>query len=59
MYLGILSYLCLVATAIIGYLSFKGIDTGIPFRWHPRLALVAIILATIHALLGLGILFNF
>jgi hypothetical protein len=58
MYLGILTYLCLISTAIIGYLSFKGITT-IPFRWHPRLALAAIILATIHALFGLSIYFNF
>jgi hypothetical protein len=58
MYGGILTYLLLLSTAIVGYLNFKGIYI-IPFKWHPRLALTAIIVASIHALFGLSIYFNF
>jgi hypothetical protein len=48
----------LTFTATVGFLNLKGIQT-IPFKWHPRLALTTIIIAVIHAIFGLSILFNF
>jgi hypothetical protein len=58
MYMGIFTYLSLLSTATIGYLNFKG-KTTIPFRWHPRFAVLTITLATLHALMGLSVYFNF
>jgi hypothetical protein len=58
MYMGILTYLSFIFTAIIGYLNFKG-KTIIPFKWHPRMAVTSITLATLHAILGLSLYFNF
>ncbi len=52
MYLGISALLSLLATATLGYLTFKG-KTKIPFAWHPRLATITITLALIHATLGI------
>ena len=58
MYMGILTYLSLLATATIGALNFRGI-TVIPFKWHPRIAITTIVLATLHAILGLSGYLNF
>lgn len=58
MYGGILTFLLLIFTATVGALNFKGIAI-IPFKWHPRLAITTIIIAIIHAILGLSIYFNF
>lgn len=58
MYGGILTMLLLLSTATVGFLNFKGIHI-IPFKWHPRLALTTIIIAVIHAILGLSLYFNF
>jgi len=58
MYGGILTFLLLLFTATVGALNFKRIYI-IPFKWHPRLALTTIIIAIIHAIFGLSILFNF
>ena len=51
MYLGILTLLAILFTASIAVLNLKGIRT-IPFRWHPRCAAGAIVLALVHGLLG-------
>jgi hypothetical protein len=58
MYGGIITFLLLLFTATVGALNFNGI-TVVPFKWHPRLAVITIIVAVIHALLGLSIYFNF
>jgi len=58
MYGGLFTFLLLLFTATVGLLNFKGILI-IPFKWHPRLAITTIIVAIIHALFGLSILFNF
>ncbi|MFA5872215.1 MAG: hypothetical protein WC858_05890 [Parcubacteria group bacterium] len=58
MYMGILTYLSFIFTATIGYLNFKG-NAIIPFKWHPRMAITSITLATLHAILGLSVYFNF
>lgn len=56
-YLGILTYLAFVLTALIGYLSFRG-QTFLPFDWHPRIAVTALVLATIHGLLAISVYFG-
>lgn len=58
MYGGILTFTLVILTATVGFLNFRGIFV-IPFKWHPRLALAVIIVAIIHATLGLSIFFNF
>lgn len=58
MYGGIFTFLLLLFTAIVGILNFKQI-TVIPFKWHPRLAIITILAALIHAIFGLSILFDF
>ena len=50
MYLGILTFLSLLTTITIVVLNKKGYHI-IPFKWHPRFAILTLILATIHALL--------
>jgi len=47
---GILTILCLILTALLGYLVLKG-KYNIPFAWHMRMAAATIILAVIHAVL--------
>lgn len=58
MYGGIFTFLLLIFTATVGALNFKGIHI-IPFKWHPRLAIITIIVAVIHGLFGLSIYLNF
>jgi hypothetical protein len=52
MYLGILTLLAFLVTASIAVMNMKGIRT-IPFRWHPRCAVVALFLALVHGSLGI------
>ena len=58
MYGGILTFILLIFTATVGALNFKAIYI-IPFKWHPRLAIATIIVAIIHAIMGLSAYFNF
>lgn len=58
MYMGILTFTLLLSTATVGALNFKGIHV-FPFKWHPRLALTTIIVAILHAIMGLSVYFNF
>ncbi len=58
MYGGLLTFLLMLSTASVAVLNHRGIHI-IPFKWHPRLALITILLATIHAIFGLSIYFNF
>ena len=59
MYLGILTYLSLLFTAFISVSNVKYGIHIIPFKWHPQMAAVTIILATIHAVFGLSLYFGF
>jgi hypothetical protein len=52
MYLGILTFLSFLFTALISVLNSRGIHV-IPFKWHPRMAIISICLAVIHGTLGL------
>jgi hypothetical protein len=58
MYGGIFTLLLLLTTTTVGFLDRYGIRV-ITFKWHPRLAIITIIVALIHGLFGLSILFNF
>lgn len=57
-YGGLFALLLAVFTATVGFLNFRGIRT-IPFKWHPRLALLTLIVAIFHGLLGLSIFLGF
>ena len=50
---GILTVICLFATALAGYLVMKG-RFNIPFAWHLRLAALTVVLAIIHGILVLA-----
>jgi hypothetical protein len=58
LYGGIFTFLCIITTATIGLLHFKGVIT-IPFKWHPRFAVFTITVAIFHAILGLSIFWGF
>jgi hypothetical protein len=51
MYLGIVTLITFLFTASIAVMNLKGIHT-IPFKWHPRCAIIAIVLALVHGILG-------
>lgn len=51
-WVGISVIIGLFATAIVGFLNSKG-NRAIPFKWHPRLAALTLILAAVHAALAL------
>lgn len=57
-YLGVLTLLSLYFTATISILNTRGIHF-IPFKWHPRLAVITLILATIHGIFGLSVYLGF
>ena len=52
-YLGIMTFLSVLFTFVVGFLNRRSIRV-FPFRWHPRLAKVSITLALIHGLLALS-----
>lgn len=56
-YLGILTYLSFLFTAVLGYSFFKGRPI-LPFKWHPRIAITSLILGLIHGLLAASIYFK-
>jgi len=56
-YTGILTIVSFLFAASIGYLNFKGSHL-IPFKWHPRVVVFAILLSIIHGLMGLSIYFG-
>ncbi len=52
LYLGVLTLFAVLLIVSIAVLNFKGIRT-IPFKWHPRVAAIAIFIALVHGALGL------
>jgi hypothetical protein len=50
LYFGIITFISLLTTAIIGMLVLKG-RYHIPFKWHMRMAGVTIFFALIHVTL--------
>lgn len=57
-YGGMVTYTLLILTAAIAITNHKGIHI-IPFKWHHRMAIATIVLATIHAILGISAYLNF
>ncbi len=58
MYGGLASFVLLLATASITFFNARGI-TRIPLIWHKRFAVLTLIAAFFHGLLGLSIYFGF
>ena len=58
MYMGILTLLSFLFTALIGLMNLKGIRF-ISLKWHPRMAVISIAFGLLHAFLGLSAYFNF
>lgn len=54
MWLGILLFILLIFQILIGKRIIK-----IPFVWHKRNAMALITIATLHALIGMGLWFGF
>jgi hypothetical protein len=50
LWFGIITFICLFTTAILGILVLKGLY-NIPFAWHMRMAAVTIFFAVIHVIL--------
>ena len=46
---GFFTFLCLIATALIAILTVKNIKP-LPLKWHTNLAIITIILASLHGL---------
>jgi hypothetical protein len=57
-WLGLLAYFLLVSAALIAVLNKRG-KRFIAFKWHSRIALLGLLFASIHALFGLSVYFNF
>lgn len=51
-YLGILTLISFLFTASIAILNKKGIKF-IPFKWHPRMAIISLSLGLIHGFLAM------
>jgi hypothetical protein len=49
---GIFTFLCLMITATIAYLTIKNIKS-IPVKWHFRMALLTIIAGFLHGLIAI------
>ena len=56
MYLGIITLLSLLFTALIAIMNKRGINK-IPIKWHPIMARITVTIAIIHGILGLLIYF--
>lgn len=55
-YSGIITILSFSLTAFISVSNKLGWHI-IPFKWHPRMAAISLLLAAIHGLLGLSLYF--
>jgi predicted ferric reductase len=49
---GILTYLLFIIAALISIANARGIKF-INFKWHPRIAFIALVFAAIHAILAI------
>lgn len=58
-YFGVITLLSFLITATIGYINLKKGITKNLLSWHLIMATTSIILALLHALLGLSLYFNF
>ena len=51
-YGGIITLLCILATATMGYMIHKNIRR-IPIKWHLRMAAISIVLGLFHGLIAM------
>ncbi len=51
-YIGMVTLFFLLLTAAVSWMNRRGIKK-ICFKWHPRLAMLTIVIAIVHAFLGL------
>jgi len=49
---GLVTLICLLFTALISVLNNRG-NHKIPFKWHPIMARVTIVLGIIHGVMGI------
>ncbi len=52
MYTGMLTLLSFLFTAFISIMNRRGVHF-IPFKWHPRMAALSILLALLHGSMGI------
>lgn len=55
-YAGVITFIAFLFTAYIGWANAKGFGR-IDFKWHTRIAKIAIAVAIVHALLGILLYF--
>ena len=53
-YLGFITILSFLFTASISILNKRGVRY-VPFKWHPRMARISIVLGIIHGLIAMSI----
>jgi hypothetical protein len=56
MYVGIVTLLTFGLTALIAVMNNRG-DQRLPFSWHQKAAKVALLIATVHAILAVSLFF--
>ncbi len=59
MYGGLLVFASFLFTASISIMNVKYGIHKIPFKWHPRMAIISLTLALMHGLLAASIFYNF
>ena len=52
LYMGVITLISFIITASIGLMIFRG--RSIPFKWHPTMAGISIIIGIIHGILGIS-----
>lgn len=57
-YGGVIALLLLLFTALISYSNSIG-KPVLPFKWHPRFAVLTILVAIVHGFLGLSIFLGY
>jgi hypothetical protein len=56
MYLGIITLICFLTTAYLGYQQMKG-NNKIPLKYHFMMARISILMALIHGFMGFAIFY--
>lgn len=54
-YMGMAAFVLFAAAALIGYLNYRG-GRAIAFKWHPRVAVAALIFAIIHVIMAFSLM---
>lgn len=59
MYMGIATLFLFLCAATIPLLTDVFQVHVVPFRWHPRIAITALVFGVLHGILGLSLYLNF